>query len=451
MKLKKYSEYKDSGFDWLSSIPFHWDVKKLRIILTPDNQRNRPDLPLLSVVREKGIIKRNIENKDENHNYIPDDLSNYKIVKKDQFVINKMKSWQGSYGISNFNGIVSPAYYVFNRKHVLPDYFHLAIRSKFYVSFFARASDGVRIGQWDLSLTRMKDIPFIIPSQTEQKQIVKFLDYKCAQISKFIREKRRLIELLKEEKQAIINQAVTRGLDPNVKLKPSGIEWLGDIPEHWDVRRLRMIAKVMPSGVDKKVKDSEIPINLCNYVDVYKNEQITDSIDFMKATATFDEINKFELQDNDVLITKDSETWKDIAVPAFVPKEISNLICAYHLAIIRAYNIAGEYLFRAFQAEKVSVQLKISANGVTRYGLSQRAIKDIWIPIPPENEQLLIADYVNKSVKKICSAIEKAQREIDLIQEYRTRLISDVVTGKIDVRDITIGETEEQPDGIETE
>lgn len=156
---------KFSGIHWLGNIPAHWQIKKLRQLLHPVSIKNRPNLPLLSVVRERGIILRDIHNKESNHNYIPDDLSKYKVVQKGQFVINKMKSWQGSYGISPYTGIVSPAYFVFDIDFNNLDYFHFAIRSKVYVNFFAQASDGIRVGQWDLQMDRMKEIPFIIPPE----------------------------------------------------------------------------------------------------------------------------------------------------------------------------------------------------------------------------------------------------------------------------------------------
>ena len=146
MSLPRYEAYKPSGVAWLGEIPAHWEMKKLRTILTPTAIRNRPDLPLLSVVREKGIILRDTENKEANHNFIPEDLSNYKVVQQGQFAMNKMKAWQGSYGVSGFEGIVSPAYYIFDLKEVTPIFFHKALRSQAYVPFFTQASDGVRIG-----------------------------------------------------------------------------------------------------------------------------------------------------------------------------------------------------------------------------------------------------------------------------------------------------------------
>ncbi|HAS1714041.1 TPA: restriction endonuclease subunit S, partial [Enterobacter hormaechei] len=201
--------------------------------------KNCPDLPLLSITRELGVIERDIEDQDSNHNFIPDDLSGYKKLEKGQFGMNKMKAWQGSYGVSKYTGIVSPAYFVFNfTKAINPEFFNWAIRSKLYVSFFGSASDGVRIGQWDLSKDRMKAIPFILPPEEEQIQIANFLVQKTEQIDEAIALKEQQINLLKERKQVITQKAVTQGLEPNVSMKDSGVTWIGKIPEHWELTKL---------------------------------------------------------------------------------------------------------------------------------------------------------------------------------------------------------------------
>jgi type I restriction enzyme S subunit len=207
--LDENVKLKDSGIDWLGEIPEHWEMKKLRALLKPVSYKNRPELPLLSVVREKGIIVRDIEDQDSNHNFIPDDLSNYKVVSQGQFVMNKMKAWQGSYGASDFDGIVSPAYFTFDLKGVQPKFFHEAIRSKMYVPFFTRASDGVRIGQWDLSKSRMKEIPFWIPSELEQQQIVEHIAEQTKKTINAISIIEQEIQTLKEYRQSFISNAVT--------------------------------------------------------------------------------------------------------------------------------------------------------------------------------------------------------------------------------------------------
>ena len=201
---------KDSGVEWIGQVPDHWEVSSLGKMLLPVSEKNKPNLPLLSITRELGVIERDVEDQESNHNFIPDDLSNYKVLKEGQFGMNKMKAWQGSYGVSRFTGIVSPAYYIFDFiKSVNPRFFHWAIRSKIYISFFGSASDGVRIGQWDLSKSRMKSIPFIIPSYTEQVQIADYLDQQAVKIDQAIALKIAHIEKLKEYKSVLINDVVT--------------------------------------------------------------------------------------------------------------------------------------------------------------------------------------------------------------------------------------------------
>ena len=201
---------KDSGVEWIGQVPDHWEVSSLGKMLLPVSEKNKPNLPLLSITRELGVIERDVEDQESNHNFIPDDLSNYKVLKEGQFGMNKMKAWQGSYGVSRFTGIVSPAYYIFDFiKSVNSRFFHWAIRSKIYISFFGSASDGVRIGQWDLSKSRMKSIPFIIPSYTEQVKIADYLDQQAVKIDQAIALKTAHIEKLKEYKSVLINDVVT--------------------------------------------------------------------------------------------------------------------------------------------------------------------------------------------------------------------------------------------------
>lgn len=208
--ISKYEAYIDSGFNWIGVVPSEWEVTKLGACLTPVSIKNRPNLPLLSITREQGVIERDVENQASNHNFIPDDLSGYKLLRQGQFGMNKMKAWQGSYGVSKYTGIVSPAYFIFDFiRDIDPDFFNWAIRSKVYVSYFGSASDGVRIGQWDLSKSRMKVIPFILPSKVEQKSIAQYLEYKTSQIDDAIEIMEQQIKKLKEYKSTLINSAVT--------------------------------------------------------------------------------------------------------------------------------------------------------------------------------------------------------------------------------------------------
>lgn len=236
--------------------------------------------------------------------------------------------------------------------------------------------------------------------------------------------------------------------------KTSRTDWskvLSDLPVSWQLKRLKHIVDITNSNVDKKTYEDGTQVRLCNYVDVYYNEFVTDDLDFMKATATESEIERFSLLKDDVLITKDSETWDDIAVPALVVDDLPGVVCGYHLTMLRPKDgeVDGRFLLRALQASGVKEQFHVSAKGITRYGLSQHHIQDAFIPIPPLDEQRQLATYLDRKTGEIDALIRqytggisiKTQSSkmdskglIPLLLELRASLISEVVTGKIDIR-----------------
>lgn len=200
---------KDTGIAWLPELPEHWDIMQLRSFIKMFSIKGHGEKQLLSVTREQGVIIRNAESKEENHNFIPEDLSGYKLVHKGDFVINKMKSWQGSYGVSEHEGIVSPAYYTCTLEGVNKQFFSCAIRSKFYVSFFAQYSKGIRVDQWDLSPIGLKSIPFLLPPLSEQQAIVDYINSRTAKIDTLTEKLKQEIEHLKLYKQRLISDVVT--------------------------------------------------------------------------------------------------------------------------------------------------------------------------------------------------------------------------------------------------
>lgn len=221
---------------------------------------------------------------------------------------------------------------------------------------------------------------------------------------------------------------------PYPAYKYSGVQSLGDVPEHWAVRRQRNVVEVRVSNIDKHTTDGETPVRICNYVDVYKNERITSRIGFMRASASPDEIKRFQLEKNDVIITKDSEAWNDIGVPALVNYAAPDLVCGYHLAILRPRRgaIRGEYLFRALQSKGVASQFHISANGVTRYGLSHNAIKSIVVPIPSDLEQAAIVRFLDHMDRRIRRYIRAKHELIRLLREERQAIVHRAVTRGLD-------------------
>jgi len=200
---------KDSEIPWIGMVPKHWKIKTLRAYIQIYSEKNHAEKQLLSVTREQGVILRDVDSKEENHNFIPDDLSGYKLVRRGDFAINKMKSWQGSYGVSNYEGIVSPAYYVCKLKFENKDFFSKSIRCKAYVPFFNQYSKGIRVDQWDLSPIALKNISFFEPPISEQNEIVAYIDRKVAQIDKMKAAELAQIDKLKEYKQRLISDVVT--------------------------------------------------------------------------------------------------------------------------------------------------------------------------------------------------------------------------------------------------
>ncbi len=221
---------------------------------------------------------------------------------------------------------------------------------------------------------------------------------------------------------------------PYPSYKPSGVEWLGYIPAHWSIGRLKFSATSRTSNVDKHTKDDELPVELCNYVDVYNNDFITSELTFMKASATAPEIERFVVRKGDVLITKDSESWDDIAVPAMVAEDLSGVLCGYHLAIIRSLPGAfhAGYLFRLFCSEMLNYQFKIEANGVTRFGLPTAAIDNALLLRPPLPEQELISQYIDRETARTDALIAKKRRLLDLLEEKRLTVITQAVTKGLD-------------------
>ncbi len=210
---------KDSGIAWIGEIPEYWEVSHLRKYLKLISEKGHGSEQLLSVTREQGVIVRNVDSKEENHNFVPDDLNGYKFVEEGQFVINKMKSWQGSYGVSLFRGIASPAYFVCDLDFRNKEFFNIAIRSKAYVPFFTQYSKGIRVDQWDLSPIALKNIPFIAPPVEEQSAIVSAIDTLSSKIDHMVEQLDTQISHLKELKQRIISDAVTGKID--VSLSPA--------------------------------------------------------------------------------------------------------------------------------------------------------------------------------------------------------------------------------------
>ena len=463
--LKPYAEYKESGSKWLGAVPAKWEVRNLRTLISKRAERDRPDLPLLSVAREKGVFVRSMTDADENHNVIPDDLTNYKVARAGNLVINKMKAWQGSMGIAPCDGIVSPAYFVFDFRIANHAFGQRLLRSKPYVAHFGQASDGVRVGQWDLSIPGMRQIPVLVPSEDEQAAIVRFLDHANRKIDGFIRAKRKLIGLLNEQKQAIIHRAVTGKdevrmvkdengnssfiLQPStLPKKPSGIPWLGEIPRHWKISRVKNEFKCLNT--------QRIPLS-----STQRGAMTARLFDYYGASGVIDKVEDFIFDDELLLIAEDGANLVlrnlPLAIIARGKFWVNN-----HAHILKPKRGNLEYL--AGFMETLNYQPWIS--GAAQPKLTKDRIMGIAIAVAPVSEQAAIVEYFTEKTAPLRAAIARTEREIALMQEYRTRLTADLVTGKLDVREAAahlpappadpaaeedLGEILEEPEGEKEE
>ena len=430
--MERYDSYKDSGVEWIGEIPSHWRNKKIWTLFRPVSRKNTEGEVNLSVYRDYGVIPR--DSRDDNHNRVSEDTSNYKLVEVGDFVLNKMKCWMGSLGLSDYRGIVSPSYTVLtpltgdNHK-----FLHFLLRSNVYIPEYRRLSYGVRIGQWDLRFEDFRDIPMVIPPLHEQEQIVGHLDLKTTLIDSLIEKTVRKIELLKEKRTSLINEVVTKGLNPDVKMRDSGVEWIGEIPSHWGVSKLKYSSQVLPSNVDKHIFPDEIQVRLCNYTDVYYNEKIDDSLQLKEGSCTESEFKKFLLMKGDVIVTKDSESPDDIGIPTLVNSDFKDVVCGYHLTLFRPYRVHGGYLFRFIQSTGTRRYFEVNSNGITRFSLGKSTLEDLIHPTPPQQEQEQIVEYLDEQTSIIDSTITTEEKRIELLKEYRQSLISEVVTGKVKV------------------
>ena len=426
--MTRYKEYKDSGEQWLGEIPRHWELKHLRNFLTIFSEKGHGDKQLLSVTREKGVILRDKDNKEENHNFVPDDLSGYKHLCAGDFVINKMKSWQGSYGVSEYEGIVSPAYFTCKLRGVDPKFFSRAIRSKAYIGFFMQYSKGIRVDQWDLDPNSMKDIPFVLPTLPEQQAIATYLDTATAKIDEAIAQQQKMIDLLNERKQIIINNAVTKGLNPDAPMKDSGVDWIGEIPEHWTIAPIKRYCKIKTGKTPSTSK-------------LYYFED--GSINWF----TPGDLNRFELSSSERKITnraKEEQACSMIPANSVYLVGIGGTIgkvgyctqdasCNQQINAITPCGNKLECKFLAYVLTCSRIQIIQSANLSTLPIINQDRTGALLTLVPPLQEQVHIVSYIEKTSTPINAAIKASERQISLLQERKQIIINDVVTGKVKV------------------
>lgn len=397
-------------------------------MLKSRSERNRPDLPLLTVARERGVFVRSVD--DANHNSIPEDLGNYKLARAGDLVINKMKAWQGSLGLAPVDGIVSPAYFVFEADFDVPRFGEYLLRSKPYVAKFGAASDGVRVGQWDLNVSRMRSIEVALPSVDEQAAIVKYLAHANARIDKAIAAKRRLIALLEEQGRSVANAIVTRGAG-DLDLAPSGLAWLGDVPIGWDVAPLKRYWSVTDcKHLTVPFADDGIPL-----ASVSQAQRFV--LDLSDAKHTDHASYQRLIEGGRRPSAGDLIYCRNVGVGAAAVVETDEVFAmGQDVCLLRSKDQNPYFLNHFLQSDAMRAQLEMILVGSTFRRINVEDVRALTIVVPPLVEQARLVDLIDLEATPMKLASAKAQLEITLLQEFRTRLIADAVTGLVDVRGI---------------
>lgn len=411
--VKPYSTTKSSGVESLGSVPEHWECRRLKTILQPvDRRSDTGKETLLSLRRDHGVVVYA-----EHFTRPPQaaSLTGFKLVEVDELVVNRLQANNGLIFRSGIDGLISPDYSVFQKKHPVQMRFISEVcRTSFYRAQFRKEATG--LGTGTAGFLRLYDNRFLdtrvhLPPLPEQRAIVRYVDYVDGRIQRYVRAKRRLIELLEEERQAVVTQAVTRGLNPDVSLKPSGVEWLGDVPEHWEVRRLRSLASIATGGRDtvNRVDDGKYP--------------------FFVRSQVVERINTWAFDGEAVLTAGDGGVGK---VFHYINGKFDYHQRVYKFSGFR--DVSGRFFFLYFRAMLRYEVLQGTAK-TTVESLRLPMLQNFPVALPPLAEQIVIVEHLDRATAKIEAAIARAKRQIELMEEYRTRLVADVVTGKLDVRD----------------
>ncbi len=440
-KYDRYPKYKDSGVKWVGEIPEGWGLMRVKYLAPIRDEKYvfpNDGTPYVGLEHVESQTGKHIE---PDEPVVPESIVNRFEI--NDVLFGKLRPYLAKVLHASFEGYCTGELLVMVPGKIIPRYLYYKMLDPSFVNNVNVSTYGARMprASWNFIGNQY----FAYPDEQTQKNIAACLDEKTVLIDAIIEKKKKQIELLREKRAAIINRAVTKGLparrslgeggDTNAKLVDSGIEWIGKIPEGWEVKRLKYIANVQASNVDKNTNEGDSEVLLCNYVDVYKNEYITANLNFMKSTATHDQVRKVGLVPGDVLITKDSETADDIGVPALVKDSVANLVSGYHLYVMKPVRslMVGDYLLRFLQSSYVHASFETSSNGVTRFGLGAQKVKDLQVLVPSMFEQKKIALYVNEKAEVADCAVNKIEVSIKQLQEFKSALISHVVTGKVKV------------------
>ncbi|MFY0653873.1 MAG: restriction endonuclease subunit S [Cyclobacteriaceae bacterium] len=429
---ESYPAYRESNIDWFPEMPIDWDSIKVKHIFNERVEKGFPNEPLLAATQTKGVVRK--EEYENTTVTAQKDFHLLKLVKVGDFVIS-LRSFQGGIEIAYQQGIISPAYTIMQLKDSIDkSYFKHLFKSKYFIDGLTTFVTGIREGQnIDYSKFRRSFSP--LPPKPEQSAIAQFLDRKTAEIKAFIELKEKTIALLKERKTAIINQAVTKGLDPNVEMKDSGIVWLGEIPKHWEVKKLKYLMSISGRVGWKALTASEYVPD--GYVFLATPNIKFKEIDFEDVNyitkKRFDESPELILEKGDVLLTKDGSTVGTVNVVRDLPRP-STVNSSIAVLKDKSGHLVSEYCFYTIKSNYLSELIHFKKEGMGVPHLFQSDIKQFEMILPPVSEQNEIVDFIQNASVELDSLMDQAEKEIALIKEYQQSLISEAVTGKIDVR-----------------
>ena len=393
-----------------------------------------PDAPVLSLYRDFGVVPKDSRN--DNHNVTSLDTSNYKVIDIGDLVINKMKAWQGSMAVSDYRGIVSPAYHVcsITSNKVNKRYLHHLLRNPAYLPEYARLSTGMRIGQWDLGFDDFKNIPFLIPPLDEQAKIADYLDNGCASLDVMLTKPRSSIEEYKKLKQAVITQAVTKGVRGEREMKDSGVDYIGQIPAKWVLGKLRNVGDTQ-NGISKSSEFFGKGFPFVSYSDVYKNYSLPFAVSGL-VESTPEEQERYSVKEGDIFFTRTSETIEEVGFSCVCEKDIPNATFAGFLIRVRPFSdkLHTPYAKYYFRSSHLRFYLVKEMNLVTRASLGQSLLKSMPVLLPPLEEQKEIANYLDAKCAEIDRLIAKKEQLVKELENYKKSLIFEYVTGKKELR-----------------
>lgn len=410
---------KDSGIAWIGDIPGCWEIDKLKYHLKRNEPRNPGEVVVLSLYRELGVIPK--DSRDDNHNVTSEDTSKYKYVRPGNFVINKMKAWQGSVAVSEYEGIVSPAYFVyeFTDASFFKRYFHYLLRSC-YKDEFMRLSGGIRVGQWDLPAEALENTPVLIPPMDKQQRIADFLDAKCAEIDALTADIQAQIDTLEQYKRSIITETVTKGLNQNAEMKDSGIEWVGQMPMSWST--------VPNKYLMYKIK-SICPIyNGENILSLTTNGVIIRDLNGGgKMPTSFDGYQKI-VPGNLLMCLFDIDV-----TPRCIGliKDFGLTSPAYSQFAMKNGAYAPYYYYYYLMVDYTKELLHMAKN--LRHSLTEDQLGAIKAPRPPYDEQIQIAEYLDNKCSEINQVIADKNNQLTTLDKYKKSLIFEYITGKKEV------------------